>query len=115
MATYSDTRTGTGPFLFVSGQTPSEADGTVPGDVDGQVRLVLAKIRDRLAEHGRGWDSVVKLTYYLRDMADLPVLRKVVVDVVPEPRPAATPVAVDGFVDPAFAVEIDAVADLGHG
>lgn len=113
-ATYSTARIATGPVLFISGQTPAGPDGSTPSDVEEQTRLVLAKIQDVLVEHGCGWGDVVKVTYYLRDIADLDVVRTVIRDVVPEPRPAATLAQVSAFVDPSFAVEVDAVADLGN-
>lgn len=113
MATYSSSRIGTGPFLFVSGQTPSDSDGRVPGDPGDQTRLVLGKIRAELAEHRREWDSVVKLTYYLREISDLAAVREAILAEIPEPRPAATLVEVGAFIDPEFRVEIDAIADLG--
>jgi 2-iminobutanoate/2-iminopropanoate deaminase len=77
-----------------------------------QVRLVLDNIAAVLAEHGVGWDAVVKLTYYLRDIANLAALRRVLIEVLPEPRPAATLVEISGLIDDRFAIEIDAIADL---
>jgi len=101
-----------GPTLYVSGQTPGLADGSVPDGAEAQTRVVLDKIEAILTEHGLGWASVVKLTYYLCDIGDLGALRRVLFEVLPEPRPAATLAVVSGLVDVRFVVEIDAVADL---
>ena len=74
---------------------------------------MLDKIEALLAEHGAGWPEVVKLTYYLRDLADLGTVRAALLERLPEPRPTATLVEISGLIDPQFLVEIDAVADLG--
>jgi enamine deaminase RidA (YjgF/YER057c/UK114 family) len=101
-----------GPTLYISGQTPATPDGTVPAGAEAQTRVVLDKITATLAEHELGWDAVIKLTYYLTDIADLPALRSVLHEVLPDPKPAATLAVVAGLVDARFVVEIDAVADL---
>lgn len=110
---FSPARVASGPLLFVSGQVPVTGDATVPDGAEAQTRVVLDNIAAVLAEHGIGWPEVVRVTYYLRDLADLGALRSVVLDVLPEPRPTSTLVEVSGLVDPRFLVEIDAVADLG--
>jgi 2-iminobutanoate/2-iminopropanoate deaminase len=106
------TRIARGPLLFISGQTPMAQDGTVPDGAEAQTRLVLDRVHELLAEHGVGWEAVVKVTYYLRNIDDLADVRTVLLDVLPEPRPAASLVEVSGLVDPRFLVEIEAVAEL---
>jgi 2-iminobutanoate/2-iminopropanoate deaminase len=112
-ATFSMTRVAKGPLLFVSGQTPALPDGSVPEGAAVQTRVVLDKIEALLAEHEAGWPAVVKVTYFLRDIADLGAVRKVLLDVLPEPRPAASLVEISALIDPRFVVEIEAIADLG--
>lgn len=111
--TYSDTRTATGPLLFISGQVPVADDGTVPGDIAAQTRLVLRKIEAHLAAQRLDWDAVVKVTYFLRDIGDLRSFREAVLAELPEPRPAASLVEVSNLIDPRFRIEIEAIADLG--
>ncbi|WP_344482418.1 RidA family protein [Glycomyces endophyticus] len=111
--TYSDTRTASGPLLFISGQIPLREDGTVPEDVTEQTGLVLAKIAAHLDTHGLDWAAVVKVTYFLRDIGDLRPFREAVLAAVPEPRPAASLVEVSNLVDARFRIEIEAIADLG--
>ena len=110
---YSMTRTAHGPTVFVSGQTPALPDGTVPDGFEVQVRVVVNKLTATLAEQAVGWAAVVKLTCYLTDLADLATLQEVLLELLPEPKPAATVVVVAGLADSRFRVEIDAVADLG--
>jgi 2-iminobutanoate/2-iminopropanoate deaminase len=110
---FSHTRVAAGPTLYVTGQTPAGPGGEVPDGIVAQTRAVLAKIAALLAEHGLGWPAVVKLTYYLCDIADLAEVREVLFATLPEPRPAATLVEISALIDPRFRVEIDAIADLG--
>ena len=112
-APYSMTRTANGPLLFVAGQVPTLPDGSVPDGAAAQTRVVLDKIAALLAEHELGWPAVVKVTYFLRDIADLDAVREVLLNVLPEPRPTSSLVAISALVDPRFLVEIEAVADLG--
>lgn len=109
-AVYSQTRTATGPLVFVSGQLPIDTDGTVPSGATAQTRLVLDNIAARLAEHGLDLDSVVKVTYFLRDLDDLDAVRAVLRERLPLPRPAASLVQISGLVHPHAAVEIEAIA-----
>lgn len=113
-ATYSTARASIGPSLFISGQVPTDADGAIPHDFEQQAQLVLSKIHDVLTEHGLDWGSALKVTYYLKDIGNLGSLRNVILETIPEPRPAATLVEVSAFFDPGIGVEIDAIADLGH-
>jgi len=109
---YSPARLAEGPLIFVSGQVPEDADGSVAeGDAAAQVRQVLANIESALAPYGADLRHVVKCTYYLRHIADLPALRQVLAErLVHHPRPAGTLVEVSGLLDSRYLVEIDAVA-----
>jgi 2-iminobutanoate/2-iminopropanoate deaminase len=110
---YSHTRVAAGPTLFIAGQTAVTPDGSVPAGAEAQVRVVFDKITALLAEHDLGWDAVVRLTYYLTDADDVPTLRGVLLERLPDPRPTSTLVVVKRLADERFLVEIDAVADLG--
>ena len=58
-----------GDFVFLSGQTPKNADLTpLRGDIQTQTRNVLEAIKASLAEHGLGLDSVVRATVWLSDI-----------------------------------------------
>jgi len=105
-----------GPLVFVSGQVPALEDGTVVGadDVEAQVEQVFRNIECALAAANVGWSQVVKLTYYILDIADLAIVRAVRdrhIDLTTPP--ASTLVQVSALVNPAFRVEIDAVAVNG--
>jgi len=110
---YSDVVLADGPLLFVSGQTPEAPDGDVVGDVGGQTRQVFRNMERVLAPHGADLGHLVKLTYFLRHIADLDEFRSALVDCLPgEHRPAGTLVEVSGLVNPRYLVEIEGVACL---
>jgi enamine deaminase RidA (YjgF/YER057c/UK114 family) len=110
---YSHVAVATGPVVYISGQVPVLPNGAVvpPEDVAGQVEAVFANLGRALATAGASWSQVVKLTYFVVDIADLATVRAVrdrhVNLAAP---PASTLVQVSALVNPAFRVEIDAVA-----
>lgn len=58
-----------GDFLFLSGQTPKNADLTpLRGDIREQTKNVLDAISASLAEHGVGLESVIRATVWLSDI-----------------------------------------------
>ncbi|GAA3750049.1 2-iminobutanoate/2-iminopropanoate deaminase [Spinactinospora alkalitolerans] len=111
---YSTAVVAKGPLVFVSGQVPEAADGSVAeGDATEQARQVFRNIEAALAEHGTGFRHTVKLTYYLRHIADLAAVRAVLAEfLVHRPRPASTLVEVSGLLDSRYLLEIDAVATI---
>jgi enamine deaminase RidA (YjgF/YER057c/UK114 family) len=102
----------TGAMVAVSGQVPADADGHVVGDdAEAQVRQVYANLATALRAAGSDLRHVVKLTVFLTDLADLPAFRRVRDEVMgPGDQPACSLVQVAGLVNPAFRVEIDALA-----
>lgn len=58
-----------GDFVFLSGQTPKNADFTpFRGDIKAQTANVLEAIKASLVEHGLGMDSVIRATVWLSDI-----------------------------------------------
>jgi enamine deaminase RidA (YjgF/YER057c/UK114 family) len=113
MATLYEHAREAGPFVFVAGQTPQPDSGVTPLGIEDQVTIAMEKIATLLAERGLGLADVVKMTYFLTDLTDLPGARTALDRVLPHPRPAASLVQVSGLVDPLFRIEIEAVAFRG--
>lgn len=108
---YSASRTASGALIFVSGQIPVDAHGQFVGDdFRAQANAVLDRITDVLAANGESLSAVVKLSYFLTDLADLPVLREVIAERLPDPKPASTLVQVSALIDPRFRLEVEGVA-----
>lgn len=97
-----------GPWVLVAGSTAT-VDGVVihPGDAYGQARAAFAVALTAVREAGLDVADVVRTRMYLRDIDDQEAVGRAHVEVFGAVRPAATMVAVAGFVDPAMLVEVE--------
>jgi reactive intermediate/imine deaminase len=110
---YSHAVSFSGTVVAISGQVPMDKDGCVVGadDPAEQMRQVFHNLGVALIAAGSDFARVVKLTIYLTDLEDLAVFRKVRDQYLdPAALPASSLVQVKGLVNPAFRVEIDALA-----
>ncbi|MEU8650613.1 RidA family protein [Streptomyces sp. NPDC048737] len=115
-AQYTHVVLGTGRFVAVSGQLPLDEDGHLVGEGDprAQARQVFENLRRCLAAAGAGFDDVVKLTYFVTDMAHMPAVREARAAHMSDDRlPAASAVQVAALVRPEFLMEIEAFAVVG--
>jgi reactive intermediate/imine deaminase len=102
-----------GHMVAVSGQVPLDSDGKLVGanDIEAQTRQVFQNLKTALGAAGSGLDKLIKVTIYLTDIDDLLKFRAVRDEFVSTAAaPASTLVLVSGLVNPAFRVEIDALA-----
>jgi len=101
-----------GDLLFVSGVVPVDAERRLVGgdDVVAQARQVFANMRDVLAAAGCTFADVVKVTVFLTDVADRPLVNPVRQEVFGDTRPASTLVEVSGLVIPGAKIEVEAIA-----
>ena len=100
-------------LIAISGQVPLDAEGRLvgPNDAEAQVRQVFDNLRAALAAADAGLDQVVKLTVFLTDLNDLEVFRRVrdtYFDT--DAPPVSSLVQVAGLANPAFRIEIEALA-----
>jgi enamine deaminase RidA (YjgF/YER057c/UK114 family) len=79
-------------------------------DVVAQARRVFAHMGDVLAAGGCTFADVVKITVFLTDVADRPLVNPVRQEVFGETRPASTLVEVSALVIPGAKIEVEAVA-----
>jgi enamine deaminase RidA (YjgF/YER057c/UK114 family) len=99
--------------VWISGQIPMTADGTVPTEPRAQAELAFANVGRGLAAAGAGWRDVVKLTFFVTDMEVLPELRSARDAVVDAAHPPASSlVRVAGLVRDDLLLEVEAVAVL---
>jgi enamine deaminase RidA (YjgF/YER057c/UK114 family) len=105
---YSDSAT-IGDAVFVSGCLPiDEAENLITGRKEA-LDAALATVGRRLAKVGLGLPDVVKLTYYVTDIADRALANDQFVEQFTEPRPARSILQVVALPRGA-SVEIDAIA-----
>ncbi|MBQ0880675.1 RidA family protein [Streptomyces sp. RT42] len=112
-AQYTHVVLGTGTFVAVSGQLALDEDGKVvgEGDAEAQARQVFENLRRCLAAAGASFDDVVKLTFFVTDMAHMSAIRAARAEHIPDDRlPAASAVQVAALVRPEFLMEIEALA-----
>lgn len=115
-AQYSHVVTAAGRLVTVSGQLALDEDGEPVGvgDPAAQARQVFENLRRCLAAAGAGFQDVVKLTYFVTDMAYMPAIRAARAAHIPDDRlPAASAVQVAALVAPEFLMEIEALAVVG--
>ncbi|MCZ9353914.1 RidA family protein [Streptomyces mutabilis] len=112
-AQYTHVVLGTGRFVAVSGQLALDEDGKPvgEGDAEAQARQVFENLRRCLAAAGATFEDVVKLTFFVTDMAHMSAIRAARAEHIPDDRlPAASAVQVAALVRPEFLMEIEAFA-----
>jgi 2-iminobutanoate/2-iminopropanoate deaminase len=101
-----------GGFLYVSGIIGVDAQGRLVGgdDVVAQTRQVFENMRAVLSAAGSAFDDVVKVTIFLTDVDDRPLINPVRQEVFGGARPASTLVEVPRLAVDGAKVEIECVA-----
>ena len=115
---YSNLVVAEGRLVVVAGQVARDADGALvgPGDFLAQAHRVFENIRRCLAAVDATFLDVVKLTYFLTDITNLPLLREARAAAIPdEHRPASTAVEVSALFEPGFLLEVEALAVVPAG
>jgi enamine deaminase RidA (YjgF/YER057c/UK114 family) len=99
-------------MIYIAGQTAVDRDGNLvgPGDFRAQAKQAFENLKAGLAAAGVGFDQVVKLNYYVLDMANAPVLREVRTSYLGSAFPASTLVEVKKLARDEFMLEIEAIA-----
>jgi enamine deaminase RidA (YjgF/YER057c/UK114 family) len=99
-----------GEWIFVAGTTGFDyAAMTIAEDPAEQARQAFRNITAALAEAGSSLADVVRVRYYVPDIADWPKIVPVLGEVFGTIRPAATAL-VCGLVDPRMKIEIEVTA-----
>jgi 2-iminobutanoate/2-iminopropanoate deaminase len=101
-----------GGFLYVSGIIGVDAEGRLVGgdDVVAQTRQVFENMRAVLSAAGSAFDDVVKVTIFLTDVDDRPLINPLRQEVFGGARPASTLVEVPRLAVDGAKVEIECVA-----
>jgi 2-iminobutanoate/2-iminopropanoate deaminase len=101
-----------GGFLYVSGIIGVDAEGRLVGgdDVVAQTRQVFENMRAVLSAAGCAFEDVVKVTIFLTDVDDRPLINPLRQEVFGGARPASTLVEVPRLAVDGAKVEIECVA-----
>lgn len=103
-----------GNTLYVAGQVAKDAAGELvaPGDAEGQARFVYENLRQVLEAAGATFDNVVKVTTFLVDRADVPVVSKIRFEYFGDHRPPHTGLIVAGLGSAEVKLEVEVIAVL---
>jgi enamine deaminase RidA (YjgF/YER057c/UK114 family) len=96
-------------LLFISGQIPARADGSVPRDFEGQCHAVWDNLLAVLAEAGMGPEHLVKVTTYLTSRDQAESNSRIRRERLGDARPALT-VMVAQTLETEWLLEVEAVA-----
>jgi 2-iminobutanoate/2-iminopropanoate deaminase len=102
---------GAGETIYCSGQIgldPASAR-LVDGGVEAETRRAMANLRAVLGAAGLGFDSIVKTTIFLADLADFEIVNRIYGEHFEPPYPARSTVQVAALPRNAR-VEIEAIA-----
>jgi enamine deaminase RidA (YjgF/YER057c/UK114 family) len=98
-----------GNIIAVGGTAPIAAGGgtAAKGDVYGQAKRVFEIIGRALADAGAGFEHVTRSRVILTDMKLWDDAAKAHAEIFRDIRPVTTVMAVSGFVDPDWLIEIE--------
>jgi 2-iminobutanoate/2-iminopropanoate deaminase len=101
-----------GGLVFVSGCVPVDAEGSLVGgdDVVAQARQTLENVGAVLAAAGCSFADVAKVTIFLTDVDDRPLINPLRQEFFGDARPASTLVEASRLAIPGAKIEIEAVA-----
>jgi enamine deaminase RidA (YjgF/YER057c/UK114 family) len=118
-AGYSHAVITSGRLAFIAGQIGADGDGQLvgPGDLAAQTRQALQNMQNILGALGAGWSDVVRLGWFVTDIANLQAIRDIRDEFLRpalgnRPNPASTLVQVASLFRPEFLVEVEAVVAL---
>jgi len=97
-------------LVLLSGQVGVRPDGTTPATIEEQADQVFANIIALLKSHGLDATNIIKLTTFIVAGHDGNAVRAARLKHLGSHRPASTAVFVSQLVDPAWFVEVEAIA-----
>lgn len=103
-----------GDTVYLSGQIPLEPKTMemVEGDIRAQAHQAFTNLAAVAGAAGGGLGDIVKLTVYLTDLKDFPIINEVMSEYFSAPYPARAAVGVAALPKGA-GVEIEAIMHLG--
>ena len=97
-------------LIFISGQVGVRPDGSLPASMAEQAEQVFANIGALLAAHGTDASKLVKITMFVVLGQDIVAARAARAKLLGPHKPASTAVFVPQLIDPAWHLEVEAIA-----
>lgn len=101
-----------GDYLYVSGQGPRRADGTLPTSFGAQFRQALDNVKSVVESDGLTLDNIVYVQVYLTDMNSYGEMNRLYGEYFSKNPPARAVLGVFALPDPSVAVNAVAVRNL---
>lgn len=104
-----------GKLLFIAGQVGSTADGKVAGPgMKEQLDQALTNLTTALKSQGADFSHLAKITIFVTSISEFraPEVREVRARHFGDNKPASTLVQIQQLADPAYKVEVEAIAVL---
>ena len=98
-----------GKMLFISGRGGATPDGKLPHDFETQAKNTFEDLKRCLALGGASFKDVVKINYFVKNLSDTAVLRKIRAQYLDMDHPPAATLVQAGLSEGAL-VEIEAIA-----
>jgi enamine deaminase RidA (YjgF/YER057c/UK114 family) len=102
-------------IAYIAGMTARVGADVSSGDTYAQAKIVFEKIRQLLESAGGSMADVVKITAYVTDINQRQGVHKARAEYFSGDLPTATMIQVVALADPAYKVEVDAIAHIGAG
>ena len=99
-----------GEQIYISGQVGVSIDGILAEGEEAQHRQIWRNILGLLEAEGLGANDIVEITAFITRPSGVPLFRQVRDEMLAGAKPASTLVIVSGLADPAWLVEISAIA-----
>lgn len=104
-----------GNTVYIAGMVSQDENGNVvgAGDAEAQTRQIWHNISVAVAAAGGALANIVKTTTYVTAIAHAPAVRAVRAELFPHNPPTSTLLVVSELANPAYLVEIEAIAVIG--
>jgi reactive intermediate/imine deaminase len=101
-----------GRTVYIAGQVAFDKSGNLvgKGDFAAQATQVFENLKLALAAAGATFDNVVKVTTFVTDLSQIQALREIRAKYYGKNAPASTLVQITQLANPAFMIEIEAIA-----
>jgi enamine deaminase RidA (YjgF/YER057c/UK114 family) len=100
-----------GKMIFISGRAGAAADGSMPADFSTQAKNTFEDLKKCLALAGATFADVVKVNYYVTDLANTAELRRVRAQYLNMQNPPASTLVQAGL-SKGLLLEVEAIAML---
>lgn len=103
-----------GTIVYIAGQVALDPQGNLVGrgDIAAQAEQVFANLKAVVEAAGGTMANIAKITTFTTNLAYRPIIADVRARYIPTDPPASTFLVISSLADPAYLLEVEAVAVL---